>query len=460
MNPNGPTVDAAWMLAYTDLGKSEPMKAKLTKRTVDAVRVAASDVLVWDSELRGFGMKVTPQNRRVFVAQYWAPQLHRTRRRVTLGAYGALTVDDARAAAQRILGRVANGEDPAAELASGRRAARDETVATVAAVYLEEMALKLKPRTAAEYRRVFNAYIVPALGRKPVAQLSSREIAALHLSHRGTPYQANRTLQDLSVFLNWCEARGFRVRGMNPCRDITRFPERSRERFLSVQEVGRLGSALDTAERTGLPPAPGHRKRASHARFAKHRPRSANTPIPANPFAVAAVRFLLLSGWREQEALTLRWEAVDLAAGVASLEDTKTGRSRRPLGTAAQALLTELPRVEGSPFVFPSPTKAGAPLRELGRVWCAARHAAGLDDVRLHDLRHTVASFAVGSGHSLYVTGKLLGHADQRSTARYAHIADDARKAAADAVSGELAAALSGRTAPRVLPIGHRRAAS
>ena len=428
------------------------MRAKLTKRTVEAVKVKAADVFLWDTDLKGFGLKVTPKDRRVFVAQYWAPNLQRVRRRVTLGTFGILTVDQARVAAQRLLGRVANGEDPAADASAGRRDAKEATVSLICAEYLDETHAKMKPRTAKEYARIFKVYVVPTIGKKPVAQVALRDVSALHLAHRKQPYQSNRILQLLKTFFFWAEARGYRAKNTNPCRDIVRFPEHERERFLTVAEVGKLGAALITAEQDGLPPAPVLRRKPKSPEMAKHRPKSADTPIPANPFAVAAIRFLLFTGWREREALTLRWSDVDMARGAATLPDTKTGKSQRPIGAPAVALLTALPRFDGSPYVFPG-ARSGQPLREIKRVWTAARHAAGLDDVRLHDLRHTVASFAVASGHSLFLTGKLLGHARAETTQRYAHIADDARKAVADAVSASLAAALSGKNTSQVLPL-------
>jgi integrase len=423
------------------------MQVRLTKRTVDSAKCGTRDVFLWDADLKGFGLKITPKDRRVFIAQYWAPNLHLVRRRITIGTFGTLTVEQARAYASRLLGRVANGEDPAAEASHGRRTAKEATVAILSVEYLDEIRAKMKPRTADEYTRLFKVYIGPAIGKKPVAHLTVREVAALHLAHRKQPYQANRVLQLLKTFLYWSERRGYRTRNTNPCRDVAPFPEHARERFLTVEEVAQLGTALVKAETSGLPPAPNHQKHTEDAKMAKHRPKAADKPIQANPFAVAAIRFLLLTGWREQEALTLHWNEVDLARGSATLSDTKTGKSHRPLGAPAIALLAELPRRHGSPYVFPG-AKVDAPLREIKRVWYAARHAAGLDDVRLHDLRHTVASFSVGSGHSLYLTGKLLGHARSETTQRYAHLTDDARKAAADTVSGALAAALDGRKTP------------
>jgi hypothetical protein len=248
-----------------------------------------------NSALKGFGLKVTPKSRRVFIVQYWAPSQRRVRRRVTLGTFGLVSVDQARAAARRVLGRVANGEDPAADVRDGRRAAKDATVGLVSVEYLDETRAKLKPRTAHEYRRLFKVYIIPAFGRKAVAQVTIRDVAALHLARRAHPYQANRVIQLLKTFFFWAEARGYRIVGTNPCRGLAKFPEYERERFLTVEEVGRLGVALTRAEKHGLLPAPSMRSKPSSAEKAKHRPKSADIPLPANPFAVAAIRFLLFT---------------------------------------------------------------------------------------------------------------------------------------------------------------------
>lgn len=402
------------------------MLAKLTKRTVDAARAGDRDRFLWDRELKGFGLKITPRDRRVYLFQYWAPGLHRVRRRMTLGSHGALTVDQARASAKRLALRVSSGEDPAGEASRARDAARDATVASIAAEYLADRAGKIKPRSSVEFARLLKMNILPAVGRKPIAALVIRDVAALHSSLAETPYLANRVLELLSAVLQWSEARGYRPRQSNPCRDVGKFPEKSRERFLTVEEVGRLGAALT------------------------------NAAGQANAHAVAAIRFLMLTGWREQEALTLKWADVDLEKGAATLPDTKSGRSHRAIGAPAVTLLASLPRLASSPYVFPG-AKSGKPLEGVRRVWTTVRSEARLDDVRLHDLRHTVASFAVGTGHSLWLTGKLLGHVSSASTQRYAHLGDDARKAIADTVSSSIAAALD-QSVGKVLTLRSRKA--
>jgi integrase len=391
----------------------------------------------------GFGLKVTPKGKKVFLFQYWSPVIRGQRRRVTIGTYGRLTVDQARAEAKKLMGRIANGEDPAGERIERRRAGKEATVKLLSDEYLDEIRPKKKPRTIESYTAQLRLYILPALGKKPVAEVTHTDVTRLHSSLSKTPVTGNRAVALVSAFMGWCERRGYRIRNTNPCYGLEFYPEQSRERFLTVGEIARLSEALIRAETTGLPTAPSLALKPKSEATRKHRPKSADTPIPANPLAVAAIRFLLLTGWREQEALRLKWSEVDFERGFATLPSTKTGKSHRPLGAPALLLLSELNRVSGNPYVFPGAVK-GESLKEIRRTWYAARHAAELDDVRLHDLRHTVASFAVAAGHSLFLTGKLLGHSDPSSTLKYSHLADDARRATADAVSGAIADALRG----------------
>jgi len=275
-----------------------------------------------------------------------------------------------------------------------------------------------------------------------VAALTRAQVAKVHLGMSDRPYLANRALAILGAMLRFAELHGHRPTGTNPCTGIELYPERSRERFLTDEKLKRFGTALTKAERVGLPTPPKLQRKPPAPEKAKHRPKSAGTPVPANPFAVAALRFLLLTGWRESEALGLRWDQLDDARGIAALPDTKTGRSDRHVGAPALALLTDLPRLADSPFVFPG-AKPGAHLVEIKRVWEAVRHSAKLEGVRLHDLRHSFASVGAAGGLSLPMIGALLGHREVSTTQRYAHLGDDPRKAAADRVSAHVAAAMA-----------------
>jgi integrase len=415
------------------------MRGKVTKRRVDTLKAdPKADVFLWDNELRGFGVRVKPSGATAFIVAYYAPGLHRVRRRLTLGAYGALTPEQARSKAVAVLARVANGADPAVEKAEGRRAAAEDTVDRLFKEYKDDGVGRRKPRTMEFYESLGDLHLLPALGKLPITKVTPRDVADLHRSLRKKPVTANRVVRLVRSFFYWLERRGL-VSGKNPASGIEWFPEQARERFLTVEEMARLGEALRVAERVGLPPAPEHEEELEKKKT-RRKKRERNAGMfkselrPASPAAVSALRFLMLTGWREMEALTLKWTDVDLSRGSAMLEDTKSGRSARPLSAPARELLDRQPRIEGTPYVFPGrdPTK---PIRETQRLWYAARAHAGLRDVRLHDLRHSVASFAGARGHSLFLIGKLLGHKDQRSTQRYAHLADDIRQTMADDVA-------------------------
>ncbi|MGZ8412769.1 MAG: tyrosine-type recombinase/integrase [Gemmatirosa sp.] len=364
------------------------------------------------------------------------------------------------------------GRSPSADRAARKRAAvaahEAPTVADVADAFLTESAAKLKPSTVAEYRRLLG--VVPvrrgpnkgtersgelraAVGRFKVADVTRTQIATLHLGMQDRPYMANRALAALSALFTYAERHGHRPDGSNPCRHVAAYPEQKRERYLSDAEFAAVGAALRTAETEGLALPPTARtlaRRKATAVTAKHRTKDTSADgtravAPWSPVAVGALRFLLLSGWREREALSLKWSDLDMARGAATLGDTKTERSVRALGAPALAIVDAMRayRRDANPYVFPG-SKAGAHFTDTGRTWGAVRHAAGLADVRLHDLRHAFASVAASGGLTLPLIGALRGHTDSATTARYAHLVDDARARAAEQTAGSIAAKLSG----------------
>jgi integrase len=254
--------------------------------------------------------------------------------------------------------------------------------------------------------------------------------------------------------------QGYRDGLVNPCKGVVEFREHRRERLLSDAEYAALGRALRQAEEVGLP-LPAHRQRRdASAATAKHRPKRFDAPKPANKIGVAALRFLMLTGWREGEALTLKWSDLNVERGTATLLDTKIGRSERELGAPALLLIEELRplRRDGNPHVFYG-AKEKAHFADTARLWDCVRHAAGLPDVRLHDLRHGYASVGLAGGLTLPVIGALLGHNDIATTSRYAHLAETARKRAADLTAGAIAAALS-RSAENAVAFPRKRAPS
>jgi integrase len=417
--------------------------AILSKRTVDALEFSPGcDYFVWDSKLTGFGIRVSQRTdstgevrrRKIFVVGY-RPRGTKLFRRMVIGRYGPMTPEHARDEALHQLSTVSKGRDPLAE----RRTARTGiSVRELAETYLEEVKRRRKRTTAREYKRLWKKHIVPALGAKPVSAVTIADIRKLHRSLHQTPYVANRVVARLASFFTHAIAEGAVPSKDNPTHGIEFYPEKARERFLTKEEFGRLGQALAKAERDGLPPAPEHKRKSPKKENLKHRPKNADTPIPANPFAIAAIRLLALTGCRENEILSLRWDAVDFERGYLRLDDSKTGKSVRPLGQSAAALLATIPRVDGNPHVLPG-LKAKHHLKEIKRAWYAVRHAAKLKELRLHDLRHSFASVPAASGESLLVVRSLLGHKNVATTERYAHLGDDPVKRAADRTSADIA---------------------
>jgi integrase len=412
----------------------------LTKRVVDGLQPGETDVFTWDSELRGFGLKITPTGKRVYIAQFRTAGGRRSAtKRITLGEHGTIAPEQARTLARRELARVTQGHDPAAERAARRAGS---TVREFGEIYLADVKIRRKPRTAAGYKRLWKKHVLPALGSKPVATVTTIEVRRLHRSLHKTPYLANRVVALLGSFFSFAAQEGARSRHDNAAHGIELYPESGRERFLTSKEFARLGDALTRAERSGLPPAPKPGSKPKDPKKAKHTPKNAHDPIPANPFAVAAIRLLALTGCRKSEILTLRWDAVDLERGYLRFADTKTGRSNRPLGEPAAAIIQALPRLDDSPFVLPG-AKPNAPLMEIRRVWYAVRHAAELGELRLHDLRHAFASVPASSGESMLVIQHLLGHVRIGTTERYAHLGADPVRRAADKAAGDIAEMMS-----------------
>lgn len=387
----------------------------ITKRAVDAAQPADRDGFLWDRELKGFGLKVTPAGAKIYLVQYRTGGRGAPTRRVTIGRHGApWTPDLARREAKRILGQVAGGVDPGAVRQEDK--ASLTMAALVKAFMTQHVEAKRKPRSAAEYHRLFDNLILPELGGKRVKEITRSDVSRLHHALRSTPYQANRVLAVLSKLFNWAEQHDHRPDASNPCRHVEKYREEPRERFLSPAELGRLGRALTKSEREGL----------------------------ITPWMAGAIRLLVFTGARLSEILTARWDWVDLPAGTLTLPDSKTGRKTIHLNPPALEVMNSLPRVAGNSYLIAG-RKQGAHLVNLQKPWRLVRAHAGLDDVRVHDLRHSFASVAAAGGFSLPLIGAMLGHSQPATTARYAHLAADPVKAASATVGDKIAAAMFAR---------------
>lgn len=389
--------------------------AKLTKRAVEALVPAEKPVFLWDDQLPGFGVKILPSGQRRYVVKYRAGAGGRTaqQRWVMVGAHGVMTTEQARELAQQILAAVARGEDPQANKFAVRTA---PVMADLWARYETDHLPQKKPASQRDDRAKWRDIIAPSLGRKKVNEVTRDDIDRLHRQLSETPYQANRAVALLSKLFNLAERWNMRPDGTNPCRHVKKYAEQHRERYLTADEMKRLGEAL----RQGL---------------------AAQTETP---YMVGAIQLLLLTGARVSEVLTAEWAWVNWDRRVIQLPDSKTGRKPLFLSEPAVEVLRGLHALAtsaDSPYIIRgrSPEQ---PLINLAKPWKRICERAGLTDVRLHDLRHTAASIGVAQGMNLPVIGRLLGHTQASTTNRYAHVDIDPALAAANRIGNVIASAM------------------
>ena len=391
---------------------------RISKRSVDAVKAGGTDTVYWDGELTGFGLRVRRSGRKSYVVQ---TRIAGKLCWFTIGPHGPLNPDQARGRALEILACAKRGIDP--RDADARRKA-EPSMADLGRRFLEEyVPVHCKPSTREEYRRSVRLFVDPVIGELRVPEVQRKDIAALHHGLRDKPYQANRTLGVLSKMFSLAEVWGWRPDGTNPCRHVKRYKEHKRERFLSPEETERLGQVLREAEEE-------------------------------MPSAVAAFRLLLLTGCRMSEIRDLRWEYVK--DDCIELPDAKTGGRVVPLGPEARAVLSAIPRDEDNPWVIAG-RLPGSHLTDLQRPWRRIRKQAGLEGVRIHDLRHSFASRALALGESLTMIGKLLGHTQVQTTARYAHLARDSIQTAAARITGSIGGNLLGEREDDIAQPAHSR---
>jgi len=376
--------------------------------TIDRIERLEPGQVIMDTDEPALGVRRQGRARVYFVRKHKAGRRHY----MTIGEHGAggLTVTLAREKAKRVVAAINDGFSPAEARAHDRGI---PTVSRLADEWLRlHVDVKLKPKTGRAYRSTLNVIILPALGSMRVDLVTSDLVQRMHHAARHKPYAANRAMAVLSKMHAFAERCGYVRSNTNPVRGTERFRETNRERFLNTEELSRLGMAL-----------------VDPAIAARH-----------SPFALAAIRLLLLTGARLNEALSLQWKHINLDRGTALLPDSKTGRKPIIFGEAAVRLLSELPRTS-SPFVFPG-AKDGQPLESVRKTWASVCRKADLDGVRIHDLRHTFASISASSGGSLPMIGRLLGHSQPQTTARYAHIAFDPVRELADRAARSIDLAL------------------
>ncbi len=430
--------------------------ATLTKTTVNALPSRDKPYIVFDGgkDVPGFGVRVMPSGHKSFILEYRprdageAASRAIPKKRYALGAFGPLTADAARKKAIAALVDIRAGGDPQAARGAKRAAATvSQLIDAFVAGHVE---LQCKPKTAEAHKGALER-LRAAHGPLKASALTRSQVAQIHAKYSATPFAANRFLAVVSKCFSWAMARGYVPDGSpNPAGKIERYKEHKHERFLTPEELGRLGDALREAEGAGVL----WRVDPSKAK-ASRAPKSENRRVTLDPHAVAAVRLLVLTGARLREVLDLQWRHVDEGRGLLLLPDSKTGAKTIYLSTAAQAVLASIPRVKGNPYVIAG-SKDGAPRADLKKPWRTISRAAGLEDVRLHDLRHSFASVGAGASLGLPIIGKLLGHSQAATTQRYAHLDADPMRRAANTIGAALSAAM----APAPLGLAGRDAAT
>lgn len=382
-------------------------RRRISRRTVEALDVDR-DTVFWDSDLQGFGVRVHPSGSKMYVAQTRGPL---GSVRVSIGRHPIVGAGEARREALRIIAQLKDGRRPPLR-ASGNRNRGGPTVATLAERYLSEhVEAHCKPSTVAATRRSIRNHIVPKLGHLPLRALRSRHAIDLHSDLHATPVTANMAIGALSRIVRFARNLGLGPEGGNPCRAVARYKPRKRERFLTESEYDRLGKALKDAEVNG----------------------------GVSAHAAAAIRLIVLTGCRCGEILSARWSDVSLERRALRLRDAKAGPRTVPLSNAAVAVLRTLPRDGGNPWVIRG-RRRGKRMKDIRDPWRVVRSRAGLDDVRLHDLRHSFASRALAQGESLPMIARLLGHVRETATARYAHLDNGLVVDAAERVADSIAA--------------------
>jgi len=434
---------------------------KLTKRIIDDHEPQDKDYIVWDTEIRGLGIRIWPSGKKVFFLKY--RNKHGRQRKPVIGVYGTVAPEKARMKAIKWLDAVNDGGDPSGDREEWREVPIFEEFSKR---YITAYAKpNKKPRSVEEDERLLKNCIKPYFGKMKITAITKVDVSRFHASMSTTPVNANRALNLLSKAFNLAETWGLKPDGTNPCKHVKKYPEKAKERFLSNDELAMLAGELRTAELQ-------------------------KTEMQS---VIDAIRLLLFTGCRLSEILTLKWDYVDMENACIRLPDSKTGAKSVYLAPAAMEVLSGIKRKERNPYVLIGRKPGGRLVnlqkpwrRILMRVevlqmiehvaevenWTAARIEKAKQDaledltkarsqyreqmkklklenvtlalanVRLHDLRHTFASVGAASKQSLQMIGRLLGHSQTSTTERYSHLYGDPLREAANVIVGRIAEAM------------------
>jgi integrase len=426
------------------------MAKKLTKQSLAGLEPVSKARIEYDTVLRGFGVAIYPSGVKSWICEYRPHGGGRgiAKKRVTLGKTSQLTPDQARKAAAEILAAVRLGRDPAQERAERRASVTvGELIDLFDKRYVGPI---LKPGTTVSHRIALEE-LRRAHGALKATALTRAHVAALHFRMADRPYAANRAAAVWSKAFAWAAEAGLIPEGHNPVKGVKKYREQGRERFLTSEELARLGDALREGETVGLPYSVDETRPT-----AKHAPKDDHRRVKLDRFATAAIRLLILTGARLREILHAKWEQIDVERGLIFLADSKTGKKPLYLSAAAQGVLADVPRIEGNPYVIAG-AKDGAPRADLKKPWGAVTRAAGLEGLRIHDLRHSFASVGAGASLGLPIIGKLLGHSQPSTTARYAHLDADPMRRAADTIGATISAAMNRKPSADIVHLGDAR---
>ncbi|OQX15140.1 MAG: hypothetical protein BWK73_07440 [Thiothrix lacustris] len=399
-------------------------KAKLTETLIKSLTYTGDSAknewcIWWDEELTRFGVRIYPSGKKSFVIFY---RHNRTMKLMTIGKHGLLTLVQARERAKKALSMLLDNEDPKAKTEAARKAALFKDFAED---YITREVMPHHKGWAQEVNRI-RGHLVKHFGNYPVVSITHDQVTNVHLEI-GKTHQAsaNRCIKILSSMLTKAEKWGVVPTGTpNPARGISFFHELPRDRYVTTEELPRLIEAIEQEEIY---------------------PRS-------------AFWLYLLTGFRKSELLTAKWSQVDFENRQFILPDPKPGRAHYlPLTIEAMAILENIPRLQGNPHIFPGEVE-GQPYSDFKRPWKRIRERSGLKDLRIHDLRHTIASWLVQDKNSLYLVGKILNHKDLRTTERYARFAQDNLRDALESTGKRMTGAAGKSGSAEVVPMSKKKA--
>ncbi len=375
---------------------------KLTKSVLDKARFEGTGrgaYILWDDEVPGFGVRIYPSEKKSFVITY---RIKGRTRQPAIGAYGILTLDQARKEARRLLVMVNSGMDPFGEKVNQKT---EDTMESLCRLYLERHSkIHNKPATWKEDERRILTRILPAFGSWKIQAVQRSDVTQLHTQIGSRhPYEANRTRSLISSMFERAREWGMIPENHpNPAKGVRRFKESKRDRWVTPKEMPQLASAIEAEE---------------------------------NIYVRMALWLYLLTGMRKRELLRVRWDDVDFTNRQIRLADTKAGRTHYvELSSAALQILQSIPREECNSYVIVG-KKPGKSMVNIDVPWKRVRSRAGIEDVRLHDLRRTFGSWLAMQGTPLLHIGKLLNHSNAATTEVYAHLSTNPLRQAVEEVS-------------------------